>query len=208
MVPSSLTEIEKHYCVSLAHRLDRRKSFDAEMAKINLKVDFFDAVDGKKLNYQIHSTKHTPGMIGCFLSHHRIYEDAIANNYSSICVWEDDAKPIPMFNKLLERAFKELPSDAQFLFLGFSLYQGFYSFHKKVNNYWTVPSNGWGTQCYVVLGLDTIKTLYEQTKKMLMQIDEQLIQIILPNSGIKYYHILPNAVYQHPFSTDVQIQKS
>jgi GR25 family glycosyltransferase involved in LPS biosynthesis len=202
-----LLHIDKHYCINLSGRTERKDYAQKQFDKLGIEVEFFPAVNGNLIDYNSISSRHTPGMVGCFLSHRAIWIDAIGNGYKRIMVWEDDAKPLPHFNTLMGRALPKLPMDWEFLYLGHTHYGGFYAYREKINEYFVIPGHGWGTQCYAVNGPETMLKLVEGAARMQMQIDEQLIQDILPMKKIKYYFIQPNAVYQHDFISDVQINK-
>ena len=202
-----LLNIDKHYCISLESRPERKKYAEETFIKLGIDVEIFPAVNGNLIDYKSISNRHTPGMVGCFLSHRAIWIDAIGNGYKRIMVWEDDAMPVPHFNTLMKRALPALPNNWEFIYLGFTHYQGFYGYREKINDYWVKPGHGWGTQCYAVNGPDVMLKLVDGAAKMHMQIDEQLIQQILPTKAIKHYSIQPNAVYQEAFKSDVQIQK-
>lgn len=207
MSQSLLNTFEKHYCINLDTRPERKALMQKQFAELGIEVEFFPAVNGNLINHKNISSRHTPGMVGCFLSHRAVWIDAAGHGYKSIMVWEDDAKPLPNFNILFDRAFPKIPIDWDFAYLGHTHYGGFYAYREKVNDYWVVPGHGWGTQCYAVNGLSVLMKLIEGAAQMHMQIDEQLIQDILPMSKMKYYFIQPNAVYQHDFISDVQINK-
>lgn len=191
------------YCVNLLSRPERKASAEKHFAKLGIPVQFFPAVNGKEIDYKAVSDKHTPGMVGCFLSHHLIYADAIEKGYNRILIFEDDLKPIPGANIFLSHALPHLPDDWQFAFLGFTHYGGFHKYNRKVNDYWVVPGWGWGTQAYMVNGNDTIRKLHTETKHMHLQIDEQLIQEILPKH-LNYYMIFPCVFGQEQMGTDCQ----
>lgn len=195
------------YLINLPEREDRLKNALRNLNKANITATTFEAVNGKAIDHKAVSAKHSPGMVGCFLSHHNIYKNAIERDFQTIAVFEDDAELCPGFDYFAPQALAEIPSDWQFAFLGFHQYRGFHAFRKVVNDYWAIPSFGWGTQCYIVRGKDTIQTLYEQTQKMNMQIDEQLIQEILPER-IVHYMVYPNLIRQsEELGTDVQPNK-
>jgi GR25 family glycosyltransferase involved in LPS biosynthesis len=203
-----LTELnfDAIYCVNLVSRPERKASAEKHFATLSIPVHYFPAVNGKEIDYRLVSDKHTPGMVGCFLSHHLIYEDAVNKGYQRILVFEDDLKPIPGANIFLSKALPHLPKDWEFCFLGFTHYGGFHRYKEKVNDYFVIPGWGWGTQAYMVNGQQVIHRLHNQTKKMNLQIDEQLIQQILPNK-LKHYMIFPSAFGQEAMGTDCQIQK-
>eukprot|EP00443_Scrippsiella_acuminata_P015749 CAMPEP_0115295842 /NCGR_PEP_ID=MMETSP0270-20121206/66927_1 /TAXON_ID=71861 /ORGANISM="Scrippsiella trochoidea, Strain CCMP3099" /LENGTH=455 /DNA_ID=CAMNT_0002713453 /DNA_START=60 /DNA_END=1427 /DNA_ORIENTATION=- len=60
----------------------------------------------------------TPGMIGCFLSHRRIWERVVAENQPAVVVLEDDAIVFPNFNSNLRGLLDELPEDWDVCLLG------------------------------------------------------------------------------------------
>ena len=107
------------YLINLKRRPDRLKKFlefyNVSDMKNNLLIKF-DAIDGSKLDIdnvpltelakaelnQLESTgfrtKHyqlTKGAIGCYLSHVKIWENILKNNYEYALIFEDDAKVPP-----------------------------------------------------------------------------------------------------------------
>jgi hypothetical protein len=84
-----------------------------------------------------------------------------------------------------------------------------HDFKKKINDFWTVPKCAWGTQAFMIRGKEAIKTIHERLcRPQERQIDEELANHILPESGLKYYSIFPSAVSQdyEGMGTDVQIR--
>jgi GR25 family glycosyltransferase involved in LPS biosynthesis len=197
---------DKAYCVSLKHKDVRRAHAKREFAKIGIAVDFWDAVEGRRIDHKQHSLQHTAGMVGCFLSHHNIYKHALENGYEKILVLEDDLKPMAGFSVFMKMALKNLPDDWEFIYLGFTHYDGLHAYQKKVNDFFVIPGFGWGTQAYMVKGRKTIEHLYNNTKQMVKQIDEQLCQLILPNQ-VKYYMVFPPAILQEGMGSDCQTHR-
>lgn len=64
-----------------------------------------------------------PGEIACALSHRKVYEYVIANDYQRVLIFEDDL--VPLFHNLHEirNAFEELPPDWEMIYLGYSKYE-------------------------------------------------------------------------------------
>lgn len=197
---------DKTYCVSLKHKELRHVHARQQFAKLGMAVDFWDAVEGTKIDYKKHSQMHTAGMVGCFLSHHNIYKNALDNGYEKILVLEDDLKLMPGFPVFMKQALPQLPADWEFVYLGFTHYAGLHSYQHKVNDYFVVPGFGWGTQAYMVNGRKTIEHLYNSTKQMVKQIDEQLCQLILPKQ-VKYYMVFPPAILQEGMGSDCQTHR-
>ena len=130
------------YLMNLKRRPDRMYDFmkyykQCDLNKYNLMK--FEAVDGNKLDLdtvpiselaklemkQLETTgfryKHyqlTKGAIGCYLSHVKIWENIVKNNYEKALVFEDDARPPPNFLKLVEENMKHIPEDWDIVFLG------------------------------------------------------------------------------------------
>jgi len=92
--------------INLPHRsADRREKVALELADKNIPFFWMDAVDGKKLaddspaDFSRNSTLlgrwfMTPGMIGCFLSHRRCWEEC-ANSNEPLLIFEDDVVLAP-----------------------------------------------------------------------------------------------------------------
>lgn len=88
------------FVISLERSVDRRKRVEEQLNKTNLQWNFLDAVDGyalpqMPLSYQKSKVKRlqgyelTPGEIGCFLSHIKVWEICLKNNTTTL-VFEDD----------------------------------------------------------------------------------------------------------------------
>ena len=84
--------------------------------KAKLNVQRFDAIYGKELpknhyikKYFVDNHNLTDGQIGCALSHIKIWEDAVKNNYKNILVFEDDATIPHDFWDKFNKAYNELP---------------------------------------------------------------------------------------------------
>ena len=86
----------------------------------------FDAVDGNELNNEIINqevgplcqTFCTKGMIGCALSHKRIWQRVIQENLNSAIIMEDDIVISDNYEDILKEALSQLPSDWDILLLG------------------------------------------------------------------------------------------
>eukprot|EP00418_Pyrodinium_bahamense_P002344 CAMPEP_0179023442 /NCGR_PEP_ID=MMETSP0796-20121207/6931_1 /TAXON_ID=73915 /ORGANISM="Pyrodinium bahamense, Strain pbaha01" /LENGTH=490 /DNA_ID=CAMNT_0020719351 /DNA_START=69 /DNA_END=1542 /DNA_ORIENTATION=- len=60
----------------------------------------------------------TPGMIGCFMSHLRIWQRVVAEGHAAVVVLEDDVVLYPDFNQRLQGLLDELPADWDVCLLG------------------------------------------------------------------------------------------
>lgn len=91
------------YVISLPEAAQRRDFMRAQLEKLGIAFDFFDAVDGRKFNVPNHPVyaKYrrraffgkdlTGGELGCLLSHRKIYERMVEHGIERAVVFEDDA---------------------------------------------------------------------------------------------------------------------
>ncbi len=124
---------DKIYVLSVAPAVARRELFAKRFN--GLEYSFFFGAD--KNNFTLENiistgifseelTRHhhrfgktmKPGEIACSWSHRMIYEDMLANNYSSILIFEDDAIPDENMLKKVPAILKELPADLELLMWG------------------------------------------------------------------------------------------
>ncbi|XP_075162549.1 glycosyltransferase 25 family member-like [Haematobia irritans] len=99
--------------INLERRPERREKMFKLFDALNLDVEYFPAVDGKKLNPEIiqelgikflpgyedpyHHRPMTMGEIGCFLSHYHIWQNIVEKQQKEVLVLEDDIRFEPYF---------------------------------------------------------------------------------------------------------------
>ena len=84
--------------------------------KFGLTYERFSAIGPASMNmeeymkqHNIHTLKHlSHGQVGCFMSHCRILEDIVKNNYSHAIILEDDVSFLPPFLTTLPAVLEEL----------------------------------------------------------------------------------------------------
>jgi GR25 family glycosyltransferase involved in LPS biosynthesis len=193
------------FLINLEHNRERMQQAERFLHAWKLPFERFDAVYAKNLNIRHTDGRFTQGMAGCFLSHFFIFHQAVREGWDCFLVLEDDFEPVPGFNYLFDQAWKCVPDDWQFIWLGWQQPKNSTTPPKIHNEYWITAASLWGTQAYMVRGKETIRTLYEDLKTMHDQIDIQLIGRSLKT--IKHYCIYPSAVSQTGNGTDVQMHK-
>jgi glycosyl transferase, family 25 len=126
---------DKIYVLSVESATERRELF-AQRFK-GLQYSFYFGADKNKFSIEEVEDKHIfsetlarghhrfnktmkHGEIACSLSHKMIYEDMLANNYSRILIFEDDAAPDPKMVKLIPEIIKEIPPDCELLMWGWA----------------------------------------------------------------------------------------
>jgi len=92
----TIEDIENAYYINLAHRTDRKEHVEEQMAKIGINAKRFNAI------------RMANGAVGCTMSHLKLLELALTNNFSHILIVEDDITFLDpelfkqQFNKFLE----------------------------------------------------------------------------------------------------------
>jgi collagen beta-1,O-galactosyltransferase len=130
--------IDKIYIISLKKNRNRANNVIRELNKLGrifLNCSIFDAVDGsmlsqKEINYCLsikaqYSLKNphtydeirTVGEIGCYLSHYKIWEDIILNNYKNCIIFEDDAYPKEKYETIMNY-IDTIPNDYDIAYFG------------------------------------------------------------------------------------------
>lgn len=195
------------YLINLKNRTDKLEHARTELKSAGISPVYeYEAVDGYGLQLKSSMRALSPGMVGCYQSHQNILKQAIESGLNTIVVFEDDLQFVAGANDLMQLAFRNIPEDWQFAYIGSYEYGGITDYRKKVNDFWCIPKSVWGTHGYMIRGRDAIIKVANLLQEVKMQLDNQLSQIVLPASGLKYYSALPSIVDQwlHE-SSDVQV---
>jgi len=119
--------IDNVYLINMDKDIDRLEKVTKECNKVDIKFQRFSGVNPKILPEEEKNkyiTKFcqkycTNGMIGCGISHLKIYEDVINNNYNNVLILEDDVYFEDDFHYILKNALEELPNDYDILYIGY-----------------------------------------------------------------------------------------
>jgi hypothetical protein len=90
---------DKIYVINLKQDVEKKNIIEKKLKELNIDYSIFEAVDGNKLKNVKLLSYGSVGAVGCRLSHMKILEDAIKNNYNRILVFEDDVIFRKNFNK-------------------------------------------------------------------------------------------------------------
>jgi GR25 family glycosyltransferase involved in LPS biosynthesis len=135
----------KKYVINLKRRPDRLQNFKNNFGNFVDDVEIVYGFDGKYLSNESKEEQElvkkcfniTIGEIGCALSHFRIYNDIINNNYDHAIIFEDDARPTNNFVNKLEHILYEIKKDYDFLYIGGRFHIDFKmpdQYHHKVSS--------------------------------------------------------------------------
>lgn len=211
---------EKIYLINLKRRPDRLEAFMQCYKKSDLtrhSLIKFSAIDGSTLNLasipitelaqlemkQLQTTgfrhKHyqlTKGAIGCYLSHLKIWEHAYTNNYKSVLVFEDDARPPPNTLHHIRNIYNKFPNDWDIILFGIHCHEcEEHDYFRKVKRF---------------ILLHTYMINYKAIKKILnfnslfpisQQLDAYLSEM---STELNIYATKYNLVHQGNSRTDIQ----
>ena len=118
--------VDNVYLINMDKDTERLEKVTKECKKFNINFERFSGVNPlklskKELNKYVSKTCQNicpNGIIGCGISHMKIYEDALKNNYKNILVLEDDVYFDDELYEELNKAMTELPEDYDILYLG------------------------------------------------------------------------------------------
>jgi glycosyl transferase family 25 len=211
---------DKVYLMNLKRRPDRLKNFlnyykNSDMKNIPLLK--FDAIDGSKLEMssiplselaigelqQLESTgfrtKHyqlTKGGIGCYLSHVKIWENILKNNYETVLIFEDDAQVPKDILKSINEEIVYIPNDWDIILYGYVCSKCMkYEKYNEVERFML-------THCYLIKKSAIIKIMNSGTLfPISQQIDALLSEL---SSIINIYTVKDKLVKQFESRTDIQ----
>lgn len=204
------------YVINLRRRSDRLVNFkkhyySSGISKNNLIV--IEAIDGSDLSeierFMPESTKKivktgkrdghdelSPGMIGCYLSHYKAWEEFLKSGKPAAFMFEDDSKIAPHFGD----ALKNLPPDWDLVMFGVQSCMEcpeFDSNFVKLNYFY-------GAGGYIINRQGALKMMQNRENPIAHQID--LLMGKLNKEGkVNVYSVKNNLVDTEPLGTDVQM---
>jgi len=112
-----MINIHKIFCVSLKRRTDRRAEIKEFCNRVDIKFEFFDAIDGKDICDQ-YDSKLKPAALGCLLSHKAILERARDEGMPNVMIIEDDLEARDSFQEESKKYLSSIPDDWDMVYLG------------------------------------------------------------------------------------------
>lgn len=211
---------DKVYLINLKRRPDRLDNFLNHYRKSdmkNTKIVKFDAIDGsmldvskipltelaraelQQLNTTGFRTKHyqlTKGAIGCYLSHIKIWENILKNDYNITLVFEDDAQVPENLNEKIHEEMKYIPKDWDIILYGYVCKKCMkYDKYNEVERFML-------THCYMIKKEAIIKIMRSNTLfPITQQIDALMSEL---SSIINIYSVKDKLVTQFESRTDIQ----
>lgn len=201
------------YCISLYDADDRKKTMNKTYKSFPFYLQFIDAVDTRSDRWKLYTSfleedaiyrikqaikrrirqSHfdlTPGAVGCFLSHMKVWTIHMQTLSKEPClIFEDDSsKPSPSFINDLEYILKKWPSDYDIVFLNYQIF-GNTKFTDRSKRFKILSRNSYFflTNCYLITRsgiIKILKILETSQYKFSIQIDAYLSRLI-QNNNIK-----------------------
>lgn len=121
--------IPKAFCINLERRPDRKEKMESRFN--DFPVEFVKAVDGKELEwtselqhlFRNNNFRSQRGVIGCALSHYKLWKQLIESDDDSFLIFEDDVEFADNFSQKLSHALAQIEhQDFDILYLAFIIY--------------------------------------------------------------------------------------
>ena len=193
------------YLINMKKRPERLENFSDNYVTSDLgsKKPFkrIEAVDGSKIDISdLTNPRMTRGMIGCYKSHYRVFQELYESGKPYGLVFEDDAE---MDRKIYQKTVDRLdfPENWDIILLG----------HVRLMDYEKGPRPGllrvrdfWGTQGYLISRRGVSKMLLYKDIPISLQIDGFMSKLAREGK-LDMYAIDPPMVKQGNFGTDIQV---
>ena len=138
----------------------------------------------------------TKGAIGCYLSHVKVWENILKNNYETVLIFEDDAKIPEDLNMKIYENMKYIPNDWDIVLFGYICKKC-----RKYENYLEVE-RFMLTHCYMINRNAIVKIMNSNT---LFPITQQIDALMSELSSIlNIYSVKDKIVKQFNSRTDIQ----
>lgn len=193
-------QTDKTYLINLDYRIDRFKMAKKQFEREGINYTIFPAIDARKMGIRGMNIENQ-GMIGCFLSHFFILQEALINGYKRIAIFEDDVILENDFKLKFETAFSQVPEKWELLYLGYYERLGQDGFKIRISENVVIPKDTWGTHGFMVQN-EGIKKMWEKLKVIKTHIDVQISQEIVPD--LYTYCLYPALCRQSGIKSDIQ----
>ena len=207
----------KVFVINLARACERRRRMEQQFASLGLEATFHPAVDIRDFTQETYSkvdrdTRRRLGLwpqadaeIACWMSHHQIMQEIVANGPETAAILEDDAglsADLPKVLGALERrpfTFDVVKLNRRALKKPFIPCERLETGHRVGR----VRYHDYGNEGYVITR-DAARHFLENTPRMMREIDQALSRFW--ESGLNVFYIDPPVV-THDEQDDSQIER-
>jgi GR25 family glycosyltransferase involved in LPS biosynthesis len=202
-----IEKLDTIFCINLDRRSDRWNSFITNWSSFNIPIERFSAIDGNKIKtpeseFNTSDKWHNKYSRACSLSHILVLERAIAYGYKEILILEDDAVPCPNFVERFTTAYKQLPSDYDFCYLGGAFHhEGNCERLEHISENIAIAKNTKTTSSYLIK-LNFAKRILFKLREYMnnLAVDESYIRL---QEEEKMYIFNPRLVHQQESYSDI-----
>jgi GR25 family glycosyltransferase involved in LPS biosynthesis len=121
----------KTYIINLDRRKDRWEKFQTYKEVKCLDYKRFPAIDGTTLEpteslqriFDGNDYNMREGMVGCAMSHIKLYIELVNSEYDAFCIMEDDLEFVPNFREKFQYLYKNLPQSWDMCYLGHHMWK-------------------------------------------------------------------------------------
>lgn len=121
----------KTFVINLDKRSDRWEKFCKQNEPKCLCYERFSAIDGSLLEpteqlqhiFDGNDYNMREGMVGCAMSHIKLYIELVNSNYDAFCILEDDLDFVPNFKDKFLFVYDSLPKDWDLCYLGHHVWE-------------------------------------------------------------------------------------
>ena len=123
--------LPKTFCINLERRPDRKKNMETRFTNDGIDATFVQAVDGKELEwtselqhlFRNNNFRSQRGVIGCALSHYKLWKQLVDSDQDSYLIFEDDVEFADNFKEKLVHAYAQVENiNFDILYLAFVIY--------------------------------------------------------------------------------------
>ncbi len=192
---------DKIYVINLDRRTDRLESITAEFERIGSTFTRISAIDGNTLDVEPDNKNGTlrwnKAAYALALTTIQILEDAIANNYENILIFEDDVKFNPLIDLIGDEFLCSMPKKYDLVFLGLA-HTGYPTLY---NPYWDKVKSCFGCHAYGVG-----KHMLLSYKKLLEKLDRPIDHYtnIIIGSRLNSFSTRKKLAYQESGISDIE----
>lgn len=194
--------VDKIFCVNLTKRVDRLEQSKKEFSRFGLNVDFFAAIDGKKLESK--NNKINSGHMGCCMSHREIYKTMKKEKWNNILILEDDVEFHSDLLVLFKQFYTEVPADWNLLYFGGN--------HNRVNKNMISDHvhklvKTYTTHCYMVnsKALPSLLEEFDDDRIFQQEVDVHLSNV---QNKIPCYGFYPHLAWQRESFSDIELKNT
>jgi len=131
--------IDKVYLINLDKDKERLLEVDKQLRQAKIPYERFPAILGSNISSDPRLTKFcsnfcSDGIKGCALSHHTLWERAIANEYKTVMILEDDVQIPADINEKIDSLFLRVQDDWDILFVGCRFFCNDHHLTSKIGN--------------------------------------------------------------------------